>query len=81
MMMRMNKDRPGLFWTVLEENFARIESSYTAYFLAFDEIRTKLDAFRLQHPVINDAMAKAQQDLDKLDPITQLNCPNQRLVR
>ncbi|CAF4281890.1 unnamed protein product, partial [Rotaria sordida] len=33
------------------------------------------------YPLINDAMLKCQALLGNLYPITQLNCPNQRLLR
>lgn len=73
--------RCGLVWAIFEENFAKIESSYKAYYIAFDEIQSKIESFRLQNPLINEAMAEAQKELENLDPMTQLNCPNQRLVR
>lgn len=73
--------REGLAWTILEEKFTEIEACYKAYYVAFDEIRPKVEAFRLQNPLINEAMLNVQKELDNLDPMTQLNSPNQRLVR
>ncbi|CAF4538087.1 unnamed protein product [Rotaria sp. Silwood1] len=73
--------RTGNMWTVLEKNFKVIEVLYKNYYVTYDDTQGKLDDLCRNYPLINDAMVKCQVHLGNLYPITQLNCPNQRLLR
>ena len=73
--------RPGLFWSILEDNFELIEGLYKAYYIAFDDVQHKLEEFCRTHALIHQAMLSLQEDLAHLYPITQLNSANQRLLR
>lgn len=68
-------------WTVLQRNFKVIEVLYKNYYVNFCDTHGKLDDLCKNNTLINDAMLKCQQYLGNLYPITQLNCPNQRLLR
>lgn len=71
----------GNMWTVLEKNSKFIETLYRDYFVKYDEAQTKLNDICREYPLINDSMTKCQVYLGNLNPLTQLNCANQRLVR
>ncbi|CAF4550878.1 unnamed protein product [Rotaria sp. Silwood2] len=71
----------GNMWSVLEKNFKVIEVLYKNYYVTYCDIQGKLDDLCKNYPLINDAMVKCQAHLGNLYPITQLNCPNQRLLR
>jgi len=71
----------GNMWTVLEKNSKFIETLYKDYFVKYDEAQTKLNDICRENPLINESMLKCQVYLGNLNPLTQLNCANQRLVR
>jgi hypothetical protein len=71
----------GNMWSVLEKNFKVIEVLYKNYYVTYYDTQGKLDDLCKNHPLINEAMLKCQVYLGNLYPITQLNCPNQRLLR
>jgi len=71
----------GNMWSVLEKNFKVIEVLYKIYYVTYYDIQGKLDDLCKTYPLINEAMLKCQVYLGNLYPITQLNCPNQRLLR
>ncbi|CAF5223146.1 unnamed protein product, partial [Rotaria magnacalcarata] len=73
--------RTGNMWSVLEKNFKVIEVLYKNYYVNYSDIQGKLDELCRNNPLINEAMIKCQTYLSNLYPITQLNCPNQRLLR
>ncbi|CAF3455254.1 unnamed protein product [Rotaria socialis] len=73
--------RTGNMWSVLEKNFKVIEVLYKNYYVSYADIQGKLDELCRNNPLINEAMIKCQTYLGNLYPITQLNCPNQRLLR
>ncbi|CAF4367670.1 unnamed protein product, partial [Rotaria sordida] len=58
-----------------------IEVLYKNYYVTYYDTQGKLDDLCKNYPLINDAMLKCQALLGNLYPITQLNCPNQRLLR
>jgi hypothetical protein len=71
----------GNMWSVLEKNFKVIEVLYKNYYVTYYDTQGKLDDLCKTHSLINEAMLKCQVHLGNLYPITQLNCPNQRLLR
>jgi hypothetical protein len=73
--------RTGNMWTVLRKQFKIIEVLYKNYYVTYADTQGKLDDLCKSHPLINEAMLKCQVYLGNLYPITQLNCPNQRLLR
>ena len=77
----ISRQRTGNIWSVLETNFKCIEVIYKDYFVKYSDMQGKLDELRRTHALINEAMLKCQVHLANLDPINQLNCANQRLLR
>jgi hypothetical protein len=73
--------RKGNMWSLLNENFRIIEPLYKTYYVAYDESQRKLQTLCKTYPLIDKAMLKIQNHLNNLNPITQFNCPNQRLMR
>ncbi|CAF3803728.1 unnamed protein product [Rotaria sordida] len=73
--------RTGNMWSIFEKNFKVIEVLYKNYYVTYYDTQGKLDDLCKNYPLINDAMLKCQAHLGNLYPITQLNCPNQRLLR
>ncbi|CAF1194924.1 unnamed protein product [Rotaria sordida] len=73
--------RTGNMWSIFEKNFKVIEVLYKNYYVTYYDTQGKLDDLCKNYPLINDAMLKCQALLGNLYPITQLNCPNQRLLR
>jgi hypothetical protein len=71
----------GNMWTVLQKHFKVIEVLYKNYYVTYADTQGKLDELCRIHPLLNEAMIKCQAHLGNLYPITQLNCPNQRLLR
>ncbi len=71
----------GSMWSVLEKHFKVIEILYKNYYVTYYDTQGKLDDLCKNHSLINDAMLKCQSYLGNLYPISQLNCPNQRLLR
>lgn len=68
-------------WSILEKNFKVIEVLYKNYYVTIYDTQGKLDDLCKTQPLINEAMLKCQTHLGNLYPTTQLNCPNQRLLR
>lgn len=68
-------------WSVLEQHFKVIEVLYKNYYVTYYDTQGKLDDLCKTQPLINEAMLKCQTYLGNLYPTTQLNCPNQRLLR
>ena len=73
--------RTGNMWSVLEKNLKVIEVLYKHYYVTYNDTQKKLEDICKNHSLINEAMLKCQVYLSNLYPITQLNCPNQRLLR
>jgi hypothetical protein len=71
----------GNMWSVFEKNYKVIEVLYKNYYVTYYDTQGKLDELCKTQPLINEAMLKCQAMLGNLYPITQLNCPNQRLLR
>ena len=71
----------GNMWSVFEKNYKVIEVLYKNYYVTYYDTQGKLDELCKTQPLINEAMLKCQTLLGNLYPITQLNCPNQRLLR
>ena len=68
-------------WSVLDKNAKVIEVLYKAYYLSYADSQTKLDDICRSNPLLHEAMLKTQVHIGNLYPTTQLNCPNQRLLR
>ncbi|CAF1473220.1 unnamed protein product [Adineta steineri] len=75
------KDSTGNMWSVLEKNAKVIEVLYKNYYVTYNETQGKLEDLCKNFPLINEAMLKCQVYLGNLYPTSQLNVPNQRLVR
>ncbi|CAF1574678.1 unnamed protein product [Adineta ricciae] len=73
--------RTGNMWSIFEKNFKVIEVLYKHYYVTYYDTQGKLDELCRTSSLINEAMLKCQVLLGNLYPITQLNCPNQRLLR
>lgn len=71
----------GNMWSVIQKNFKVIEVLYKNYYVTYFDAQGKLEDLCKNHPLINEAMLKCQVLLGNLFPTTQLNCPNQRLLR
>jgi hypothetical protein len=71
----------GNMWSVFEKNYKVIEVLYKNYYVTYYDTQGKLDDLCKNQSLINEAMIKCQTLLGNLYPITQLNCPNQRLLR
>ena len=73
--------RTGNMWSIFEKNFKVIEVLYKHYYVTYYDTQGKLDELCRTSSLINEAMLKCQVLLSNLYPITQLNSPNQRLLR
>ncbi|UJR15044.1 hypothetical protein I4U23_002017 [Adineta vaga] len=77
----ITEHRVGNMWSVMEKNFKVIEVLYKHYYVTYYDTQGKIDDLCRTSSSINEAMLKCQVHLGNLYPITQLNCPNQRLLR
>jgi hypothetical protein len=70
-------------WLILQEHFQTIEDLYKAYYVAYDEYQRELKRLDKSYALkkIHKAMLVCRIYLGNLCPITELNCPNQRLLR
>ncbi|CAF0862570.1 unnamed protein product [Didymodactylos carnosus] len=68
-------------WSVLRDNSQFISVLYKDYYVRISESQAKLDDLCKSHSSLNDAMLNVQTMMGSLYPMTQLNCPNQRLLR
>ena len=76
-------DRMKNIWGIFQEHFQRIEELYKAYYLTYNDYQRDLK--RLEKSValkkIHEAMLVCKVYLGNLCPMTEFNCPNQRLLR
>ncbi|CAF4293434.1 unnamed protein product, partial [Didymodactylos carnosus] len=68
-------------WSIFHDNSQFISVLYKDYYVRISESQTKLDDLCKLHSCLNDAMLKVQTFMGNLYPMSQLNCPNQRLLR
>ncbi len=75
--------RADNLWSILQENFQTIENLYKAYYVAYNEYQRELKRLDRSYALkkIHKAMLVCKVYLGNLCPITELNCPNQRLLR
>ena len=78
-----NGRRTDQIWASFQEHFQTIENLYKTYYVAYDEYQRELKRLE-KSPIIkkvHQAMLVCKVYLGNLDPISEFNCPNQRLLR
>jgi len=75
--------RTDNIWSILQEHFQTIEDLYKSYYVIYDEYQRDLKRLDRSYALkkIHKAMFACKVYLGNLCPITELNCPNQRLLR
>lgn len=75
--------RTDNIWSIFQEHFQTIEDLYKTYYLIYDEYQRELKCLDRSSSLkkIHQAMLACKGYLGNLCPITEFNCPNQRLLR
>lgn len=75
--------RTGHIWASFQEHFQTIENLYKVYYVAYDEYQRELKRLDKSTVIkkVHQAMLVCKIYLGNLDPISEFNCPNQRLLR
>jgi hypothetical protein len=70
-------------WSIFQEHFPTIEDLYKSYYVAYDEYQRELKRLDKSSELkkIHKIIFVCKVYLGNLCPITELNCPNQRLLR
>lgn len=78
-----NGRRMDHIWGSFQEHFQTIEQLYKIYYVAYDEYQHELKRLEKSHVIkkVHQAMLVCKVYLGNLDPISEFNCPNQRLLR
>jgi hypothetical protein len=70
-------------WGILQEHFQTVEDLYKAYYVTYNEYQRELKRLDKSPTLkkVHNAMLVCKIYLGNLCPITEFNCPNQRLLR
>lgn len=71
----------GNMWTLFESYYQYIEVMYRDYYTKYQDNHEKIEDICRNNKILGDAMLDCQTYMNNLYPLTQLNVPNQRLLR